>query len=227
MLSIFKKELISIAQLAKQTSIQKQAIEDYLLEKNLIEKKGKWTIPTHIGKKQGIEERYNAKTKMKYVLFPQDFKIDMQNTIQKQQEKEKNKTSYQEKIKKGEEYEAFIAKFFKEQGWVVWEHGKEKGKKDSSIDLVIKKNKHIYFVQCKNWESWKINHKEVKATRTDIRDYLEKNQFLRDIIKNYKMKILYVTSKECLTKGAYKYIEENQDILEYKVIPMKDDFEDF
>jgi len=227
--NIFKKKeeikLISTSELAKQISSTKNEIEKYLIENNFIEKKEKWVIPTKIGKKRGIEERYNAKTKMKYILLPQDFKI---NKNQKQDKdlythyKEKNKTSYAEKIKKGKEYEEYIANFFREQGYTVWEHGKEKGRKDNSIDLVIKKERFIYFTQCKNWESWKIGHKEVKATRTDIREYLKEHKDIWNIIKNfnYTSKILYITAKECLTKGAYKYIEENKDIIEYKVIAM-------
>jgi len=35
------------------------------------------------------------------------------------------------------------------------------------------------------------------------------------------MKILYVTPKECLTKSAYKYIEENKEVIEYRIISIK------
>jgi Holliday junction resolvase-like predicted endonuclease len=131
------------------------------------------------------------------------------------------KESKNTKKEKGNEYENYVANFFREQGYYVWEHGKEKGVQDSSIDLIVKRDENIYFIQCKNWEKWKIDHKEVKATRTDVRDYLKNNESFYNIIKNYKQKILYVTSKECLTTGAYKYIEENKDILEYQVIPIE------
>ena len=151
----------------------------------------------------------------------------IENIVEEEKKYTKPKMSYAEKIKKGKEYEAYIANYFRENGWTVWEHGKEKGRKDKSIDLIIKKDRKIYFVQCKNWESWKITHKEVKATRQDIREYIKTNKDFWQTIKDYENKILYVTSKECLTKGAYRYIQENKDILEYQVIPMKDDFEDF
>jgi hypothetical protein len=130
------------------------------------------------------------------------------------------KMTKREKKIKGDRYETYIASFFKENGYYVWEHGKEKGNEDNSIDLFVKKEECIYFVQCKNWETWKINHKEVKATRTDVREYLKENKEFWELIKKYKMKILYVTQKECLTKGAYTYIQENNEIIEYQVIPM-------
>ena len=126
----------------------------------------------------------------------------------------------QTKKEKGDKYEAFIANFFKEQGYYVWEHGKEKGVKDSSIDLFVKKDKFVYFIQCKDWENWKINDKEVKATRTDVREYLKAQPEFWNLIKTHDMKILYVTSKACLAPSAYKYIEENQEVVEHQVIPM-------
>lgn len=126
-----------------------------------------------------------------------------------------------EKKEKGDMYETYVANFFKKSGYTIWEHGKEKGVKDSSIDLIVKKEQYIYFIQCKNWETWKINHKEIKATRTDIREYLKENQIFWKLIKDYKYKLLYVTPKECLTKGAYEYIKENNDIVEYQVIPIE------
>ncbi len=144
-----------------------------------------------------------------------------QESAYKKEDTRKKRMTDAEKKEKGDEYEKYIADFFRKNGYYVWEHGKEKGMQDSSIDLIIKREEYIYFVQCKNWERWKIDHKEVKATRTDVRDYLKSNEEFYNMIKNYKQKILYVTSKNCLTAGAYTYIEENKEILEYKVIPME------
>jgi len=134
--------------------------------------------------------------------------------------KKKQGLTYKEKVEKGKKYEAHVANYFKEQGYYVWEHGKEKGRKDKSIDLFVRKDDHAYFVQCKNWEKWKISDKVVKATRMDIREYLKENKEFWKLIKEKNVKILYATSKECLTQGAYRYIQENKDIIEYKVIPM-------
>jgi len=130
------------------------------------------------------------------------------------------KMTYKEKVEKGKRYETYIANYFKEQGYYVWEHGKEKGKKDKSIDLFVRKENHAYFIQCKDWARWKIKDKEIKATRTDVREYLKENKEFWKLIKEKDIKILYVTSKECLTKGAYRYIQENKEIIELEVIPI-------
>ena len=182
------------------------------------------------------EEKNSIIQKTKYTVWNENILHDYELINKINESKDKNTTqtngydslySANKKTKmpakeKGDEYEKYIANFFREQGYYVWEHGKEKGMKDMSIDLIVKKEKFIYFVQCKNWEKWKITHKEIKATRTDVRDFLEKkNNMLWELIKNYESKILYITPKECLTKGAYTYIKENNNIVEYQVIPMQ------
>gem|GEM_PF-6343853 len=191
-----------------------------------VEENGKWLVATELGLKNGAKQKYNAKTKSKYVLWNSSikqndalkdllsrFKIDSTFGNKKRDILDTNK-------QKGDQYEAYVANYFKNLGYYVWEHGKEKGVKDGGIDLFVKKGKYSFFVQCKNWESWKIDDKTVKATQTDVRNYMLQNANLTQLLKHSKKKILYVTSKECLTKGAYKYIQENQHILEYHVIPM-------
>jgi len=194
------------------------------------EQSGKWWIATARGRANGAKQEYNKKTKIKYVSWDTSVKMnnelikevtEFKNATKTVKAKEKPKRMTQaEKKEKGDSYEEYVSNFFREQGYYVWEHGKEKGMLDSSIDLFVKKSRYVYFVQCKNWEKWKIDHKEVKATRTDIREYLKTNKELFQLIKHHELKILYVTAKECLTKSAYKYIEENSDIVEYQIIPV-------
>lgn len=227
-------ELKTSTEIAKHFDISKNDLEAIFIKLGWIEQKGAWQTATEKGLKNGAEQKYNARTKQKYVMWNEEVKrkyeiieaagdiknkTDKKETVQEEITVKKRMTKA-EKKEKGDEYERYIANYFRENGYIVWEHGKEKGVQDSSIDLIIKKEEYFYFVQCKNWENWKIDHKEVKATRTDVREYLEKNESFNNLVKNYKRKILYVTSKNCLTAGAYTYIEENKEILEYQVIPM-------
>lgn len=208
---------IDTTNVAKHFNISTKEISKIFSDLKWIEQSGKWEIATNIGIRNGAEQKYNAITKQKYIIWDEEIKnnIELINALNVFKESKNTKKE------KGDKYEEHVANFFREQGYYVWEHGKEKGVQDSSIDLIIKRDEYIYFVQCKNWEKWKINHKEVKATRTDVRDYLKNNESFYNMIKNYKQKVLYVTSKECLTAGAYKYIEENSDILEYQIIPIR------
>ncbi|MDD2790044.1 MAG: restriction endonuclease [Sulfurimonas sp.] len=135
--------------------------------------------------------------------------------------KEAEFTIKQDKNKiKGDSYEKFVANHFKELGYYVWEHGKEKGKLDGGIDLFIKKGNEVYFVQCKNWENWKINHDTVQAVQTKVRNYMKENPNLTKLLNGNDKKILYVMPKASLTKSAYAYIKTHSEILDFKIIPM-------
>ena len=224
-----KKEYLSSYAIAKEFNISAKELNQIFKDLKWAEKKDKWWIATILGLKNGAKEAYNPINKQKYIKWDRSIKnndelISMIKKLKKEnisKSKNTNRISNIEKKQKGNKYEEYIATYFRDLEYTVWEHGKEKGMEDSSIDLFIKKDKYVYFVQCKNWDRWKINHKEVKATRTDVRDYLKKNKEFWNLIKDYQMKILYITPKRCLAKSAYKYIEENRNVVEYQVIPIQ------
>ena len=119
------------------------------------------------------------------------------------------------------QYEAFIAEHYKKMGCFVWEHGKEKGRKDKGIDLIVKDKEEIIFIQCKNWKEntrFKIDHKEVKATRMEASDFIKENP----IFQTYKNKIRYTLSGDFIHASAVKYIEEHSEILDYEVVRMEE-----
>lgn len=192
------------------------------------EKQDKWWIATKLGQENGAKQEYNPKNKQRFIKWNTRIKEDNQlihaieefkninNPIEKKQTT--IKTSYKEKIEKGKEYEEFIAKYYEELGYYVWKHGKEKGREDNGIDLIAKKDKEIIFMQCKNWNSsssYKITHKELKSTRQDVMDYMDKNP----IFKNYNQRIIYILSNDILHKSAYHYLEEYKQHIECKIIP--------
>jgi len=242
-----KTTYITTTDIAKHFNISARKLNTIFEKLKWAKKQEKWWIATELGLTKGAKQEYNPKNKQKFIKWNSKIKnnFDLKNAINNIQENIKEETknihskitntkkeilkteqktktmTRQEKKIKGDIYEEYIAKFFRKQGYYVWEHGKEKGVHDSSIDLLIKKEKIIYFVQCKNWENWKINHKEVKATRTDVNDYLKKEKGLWELIKDYDSKILYITPKACLTKNAYAYIKENNNIVDYQIIPME------
>lgn len=170
--------------------------------------------------KEILEARKKVRTK-ENIIDVEISKQKEQFTPYTAEQKRKYAIKKKNNKEKGDRYEKFVASFFREQGYYVWEHGKDKGVKDDGVDLLVKKNEYIYFVQCKDWENWKIDHNTIQAIQTKVRNLLEKEEGLRKLTNGYKQKILYVSSKKCLTAGAYKYIEENSEILEYQVIPIK------
>ena len=137
----------------------------------------------------------------------------------------KQKTSYTEKQKKGEEYEKYISQYFKTKGWISYEHGAEKGWKDQGIDLMLKKDNQFLFVQCKNWNKnhkYKMGIKKIQQYREKTKKYMLNNpQFSKILIDLYQVKLVFISSEDIYTKEAKTYIQENKNILEYQIIPMK------
>ena len=212
----------NVSDLAVYFNIEASELNQIFQELKWAEKSGKWWISTNEGFKSGAKQEYSKRSKQKYIVWDSSVKYNKNliNAIKifKDTRAYKLYKDKESKKEKGDRYEAYVADFFKENGYYVWEHGKEKGIKDGGIDLFVKNGKYCYFVQCKDWEKWKVDDKAVKATQTDVRNYMIKNPTLTKLLGDSKKKILYVTSKECLTKGAYRYIEDNKHIIEYKVI---------
>jgi Holliday junction resolvase len=140
-----------------------------------------------------------------------------QNTSSYVREKEKDfydkyknqnkRTTYAEKVKKGKEYEAIIAKLFSCRGYTVEENGKNRGKKDGGIDLIASKPNETILIQCKNWKStakYKIRHDEIKKLRAEGRDFLEEHK--EYVASN--MKLLFVLAEDCVHPSAKHHLED-------------------
>jgi len=216
------KKHITSTDIAQHFEISSQDINKILSELGWISKKDKWWIATIYGKKHGAIEQYNPKNKQKYVVWKDDvffneilikhiddFKI---KTINNKVAKTKK-----EKLEKGAMYEIYVANHFRELGHIVYEHGREKGVEDGGMDLFVKDGQNIYFVQCKNWSTWKIDLNTIQATQMKIQNLLNKKRDWKELFKNYKSKIMFVAPSG-LEKGAYRYIEENSDELEFRKI---------
>ena len=115
---------------------------------------------------------------------------------------------------KGDAYEQYVAKHFRDQGYTVAEHGKINGVKDQSIDLILKRDNEVILVQCKNYKAdttYKINHEKIKAFVGETAFYLQDNP----IYEGYELKRLYVVSNPVLDKSAINFINNHTDKINY------------
>jgi len=148
--------------------------------------------------------------------------INGYNSLYKNERKkafeENRKKRYREFMKqnkeKGKEFELYTGKEYEKKGYIVSYNGIGKNKKDNGIDLIAKNNNEILLIQCKNWKSKKITHKEMKEFIGNCTVYKEKNI----INANKNIRYIFVTSNYILDKSAEYFIKDNQNILEYKVI---------
>ncbi len=218
-----KVSKLTISQFAKKYNEPASRIQQILINIGYIEIKGKWTIATEAGKKSGIEEIYNSKEKTKYVLIPESLYKNKEFEKEYLKLKKLKRLNDEEKIEKGLKYEKQVEEFFKKQGYKVYNHSEAKGVEDSGIDLMMIKEGWFLFIQCKNWESKEITHKEIKVTRMDVIDYLEENKALSMLLESTgKHKVIYITSKDNLHASAKHYLQKHRDKIEHIVIPYEE-----
>lgn len=111
-----------------------------------------------------------------------------------------------------DEYKAFVAKHYKEQGYTVWEYSKDMIHRDE-LDLVLKKSKNIILVKCKN-SNEDIDIKQIVSFEAQADKFLKKNQ----VFEHYSIKLRYTMSSLLLEEEAYDYIKSHSDRLDYDII---------
>lgn len=239
-------DLITTKEVARHFKTTQKNINQIFQELEWIEIKGKWILSTIKGNFNGARQKYNAQSKMKYVLWEDDilenealtqkFKNQTkQNTEEKIYQERKrqetilknpincnHKTTHEEKINKGREYEEYVAKVYRSRGYHVSEYGKQQGVLDHGIDLIAKKEKEIVLIQCKNWNEngkWKIEHKDIKAFQTDARTFVEDKPLLRSCLLTAR----YTISGDFIHQSAIKHIDEMKKIgkrVDYEIVKM-------
>lgn len=164
------------------------------------------------------KEEWEAELKRKEIIKNHHQKQDLE--IQKTIKTEKKNQMIQKNIEKGRKYEEYIGNIFTDKGYSVVMHGLIKGAKDSGVDLIAQKDDIAYFIQCKFYEKSTLEHDKVIANQTKVRNFMKNNKSFTKYIKDKNKKILFVIPRRCLSKGAYKYIKENNDIMDFEIIPM-------
>jgi len=218
--------LITIKDIAKYFRTTQKNITKIFEELSWIEIKEKWVLTTIKGNFNGARQKYNAQSKMKYVLWEDDIleNDELLKKLKKVRPKKhtSTKTTYKEKTDKGQEYEEYVAKVYRSRGYHVSEYGKQQGVLDHGIDLIAKKQKEIVLIQCKNWNEngkWKIKHKDIKAFQTDARTFVEDKPLLRSCLLTAR----YTISGDFIHQSAIKHIEEMKKLgkrVDYEIVKM-------
>lgn len=210
---------LTVTQIAKEFKIEASELNTIFSHLKWAYKEDRWWLATELGIQKGAKQFYDTKSKTKYLKWNPSIKKEFEliNAIKNFKEAQKVKATTPKE--KGNRYEEFIAQHYRGLGYFVWEHGKEKGRKDQGIDLIVKKNKEIIFIQCKNWKEntrFQIDHKEVKASRTEARAFMKENP----LFIGYQMKFRYTLSGDFIHPSAIKYIEETKGLFDYEILRM-------
>lgn len=210
---------ITVTKIAQHFQIEPANLNLIFAQLKWAYKENKWWIATEQGVTKGAKQCYHASTKTKYIKWNESVKNNFELIRAIKEFKENQQFKAITPKEKGDLYEEFIAGHYMRLGYFVWEHGKEHGKKDRGIDLIVKKGKEIIFIQCKNWREntrFKIDHKEVKASRTEARAFMKDNP----LFIGYKVKFRYTLSNNFIHPSAIKYIEETNGLFDYEILPM-------
>lgn len=155
----------------------------------------------------------NVKSNYK-ILFEEIKTLKFANESTKQ--RTRDKSHMEEILKKGHDYEKYVAEHYKSIGYEVSLNGIIHGKKDDGIDIICKRNNELILVQCKNWNvksRYRITHLILKAFIGCCSEYTNKNQIL-----NKKVEFHFITSNNILDASAKKYLAESTT-LKYKILP--------
>lgn len=183
-------------------------------EKNT--KIGNYTITNY--KRTKKQEQCNKYIQENKNLVKQDKQIDLYEIYKQIKIENITKQKMISKRKKGTEYELYIAKYFRNEGYKIYMNGLNNGKKDDGIDVICHKDKETILIQCKNWK-YPIEQKDIRAFIGDCHVYINKNAaFLR----NRKIRKIFITSNEETKKAVELYVKENQAEVEYITIPIFD-----
>ena len=125
------------------------------------------------------------------------------NTINQFVEIRKNITSYC----------SLVSKYYKEQGYTVWEYAKDRNNTQKEIHLIVKKHQEIILVQCKN-DDLDITKEKISKFEEQSNHFLEKN----NIFKNYNLKLRYTMSGLFLDESAYQYIKDSKHKIDYTIV---------
>jgi len=125
------------------------------------------------------------------------------------------KPNYQERKKRGNDYEIHVGKYYETQGYKVIYNGLINGKKDNGIDLLAENEHETLLIQCKGWRTAEIKQKHLKEFIGNCTTYLEDNPHLKE--KNTKR--VFITSSENSERGLDKYLTQHIGKIKYIIMP--------
>nr|WP_314380576.1 restriction endonuclease [uncultured Campylobacter sp.] len=127
--------------------------------------------------------------------------------------KPKYKKSYREQTnkEKGDEYEFYIGRLFKEHGYKVYYKGINEGYFDEGIDLICYKDLEVVLIQCKNWKK-QADLNSIKKFVYNCREYEQKNHIK---LKRKRIRKIFVISNPYKNKEIREYLKQINNEIEF------------
>ncbi len=119
-------------------------------------------------------------------------------------------------LKKGNDYEKYISRYFSFQGYEVIENFNQ-GTEDEGIDIIATKGQELLLVQCKNWQVPLVTQKEIKEFLGSCYLFLYNHPHYR----KYKVRRIFVSSSKELSFSAQKLLKANEPFVEFLYVPFR------
>jgi len=147
------------------------------------------------------------------IINSQYSEIDYKDFEYEQDWKPKYKKSYREQTnkEKGDEYEFYIGRLFKEHGYKVYYKGINEGYFDEGIDLICYKDLEVVLIQCKNWKK-QADLNSVKKFVYNCREYEQKNYIK---LRRKSIRKIFVISNHYKNKEILEYIKQINNEIEF------------
>lgn len=147
------------------------------------------------------------------IINSQYSEIDYKDFEYKQDWKPKYKKSYREQTnkEKGDEYEFYIGRLFKEHGYKVYYKGINERYFDEGIDLICYKDLEVVLVQCKNWKR-QADLNSIKKFVYNCREYEQKNYIK---LKRKRIRKIFVISNTYKNKEIREYLKQINNEIEF------------
>lgn len=203
-----KSDYMTATELAKYFSIESRQLNQILTNMKWIEKKHYiWWIATDLGKQHGAIEHTVKESRVRYVHWHKDIMHNealiatIQSTV---------RTYIENNL-----YEEFVKEHYRNKGYTVWHHSKEKTQydKNKNITLIAKKNREILLIHCRD--------NQLDISVEELQNFqAQRDAFKHDnpVFSNYDLTLHYSMSGFFLTEEAYEYIEVSREDISYSVM---------
>ncbi|ARJ57261.1 restriction endonuclease [Campylobacter cuniculorum] len=126
-------------------------------------------------------------------------------------------------IQKGDKYEELVAKYYRDQGYIVFKNSLL-GQQDGGLDLIAFHQNHTLLIQCKNYTQntqFKLKKENMEMIIKNLDEFKKNHLFYPH--SNYEVKFMLVVSSPCVEFETFKaYNKKRIEIIE---LPISDNGE--
>lgn len=135
-----------------------------------------------------------------------------------------NTRIYAKNLQKGSKYEELVAKFYRDEGYIVFKNSLL-GQQDGGLDLIAFHENHTLLIQCKNYAKdtkYKLKKEDLETIIKNLDEFKKNHLFYPH--KDYEVKFILAISSACVEKETFMTYLKSKKI-EIILLPISDNGE--